>query len=220
VWSDWLPEMTPEDLARRHPRLFHVTAPGAWPSIAAHGLLPAASRLEVFEVPAAQRAALTVRCRPAKVALDHPRRGRAVLSDKMPPSEAALAGSRDGGRHPGEGLAMLNARVFFRADGAGLARLLAARMNRGRAHQGVVVDALRLAAAHAGRMDLCPINSGSTIRRPARRGAATFTPLGAMGYAELRRRRGGRDRILEVAVVGGVPDIARHVIERREVGAA
>jgi hypothetical protein len=212
--------MTPQDLAAVHPRLFHVTAPGAWPSIATHGLLPAASVLDLFEVPAAQRAGLTRRRRPVEVPLDHPLHGRAVLNDNLPLSEAALAGCLDDGLQPRDWLAMLNARVFFWADEAGLARLLAARMNRGRARAVLVVDTLGLATAHAARVEICPINSGSTIRRPARRGLATFTPLGAMGYAEWRRRRGGRDRILEVTVVGGVPDIARHVIERRETNGA
>jgi hypothetical protein len=171
-------------------------------------------------VPAGRRTALTERRRPAEVALDHPRHGRVVLNDNLPLSEAALAGCLDDRLQPRDWLAMLNARVFFWADESGLMRLLAARMNRGRAREVLVVDTLGLATAHAARMEICPINSGSTIRRPARRGLATFTPLGAMGYAEWRRRRGGRDRILEVTVVGGVPDIARHVIERRKVGTA
>lgn len=212
--------MTPQELAALHPRLFHVTAPGAWASIARHGLLPAASLLEMLEVPAARHDALTRRRRPSEVAIDHPRHGRVVLNDNLPLSEAALAACLDDGLRPADWLAMLNARVFFWADEAGLARLLAARMNRGRARLVLVVDTLGLAAQHAARMEVCPINSGSTIRRAARRGLATFTPLGAMGYAEWRRRRGRQDRVLEVTVVGGVPDIARHVIERRETGGA
>ena len=33
-------------------------------------------------------------------------------------------------------------------------------------------------------IEICPINSGSTIRKPARRGLKTFTPLGALPYKD------------------------------------
>jgi hypothetical protein len=212
--------VTAEELAALHPRLFHVTTPGAWPSIAAQGLLSSAALLARLGVAADRAAALTTRRREAEVPVQGADGARAVLNDNLPLSEAALAKCLDDGLSPAEWLAMLNARVFFWADEAGLARLLGARMNRGRAREVLVVDTLGLARTHAARMELCPINSGATICRPARRGRNTFTPLGAMGYREWRRRRGGMDRIIDVTVRGGVPDIARHVIERREVRAA
>ena len=116
---------------------------------------------------------------------------------------------------PADWLRLLNARVFFWADTDGLARLLGARINRARPREVLGFDTLGLARAHAERMELCPINSGSTIRKPARRGLATFTPLLAMEYAQWRRQRGGRDRILEVVVRGGVPDISRYLVSVR-----
>ena len=210
--------MTPEDLAGLHPRLYHVTAPGAWASIARHGLLPASALLDLFEVDAARRADLTTRRRPAEIRLEHPAHGTAVLSDNLPLSERALAACLDDGLAPRDWLNLLNDRVFFWADLDGLARLLKARINRGRPREVLVIDTLGLARAHAGRVEVSPINSGSTLRRPARRGRATFAPLSAMSYAEWRRRRGGRDRILEVVVRGGVADIARHLLETRGSG--
>lgn len=214
--------MTAEDLAALHPRLFHLTTPGAWPSIAARGLLSTAALVELFALPAERREALTRRRRPAEVPLHHPAHGLAVLNDNRPLSEAALAGCLEDGLAPADWLGILNARVFFWADEAGLARLLGSRMNRGRAREVLVFDTLSLAQAHAARVELSPINSGATLRRPARRGLSTFTPLGAMSYAAWRRRRGMRaqDRILEVAVRDGVPDIARFLVERREVRSA
>ncbi|MBX9700164.1 MAG: hypothetical protein K2X74_12060 [Acetobacteraceae bacterium] len=214
--------MTPEELAALHPRLFHLTTPGAWPTIAARGLLSTAALVALFELPTERRAALTGQRRPAEVPLRHPAHGLAVLNDNLPLSEAALAGCLDDGLTPADWLGMLNARVFFWADEAGLARLVGARMNRGRAREVLVFDTLPLARAHAERLELCPINSGATLRRPARRGLSTFTPLGAMSHAEWRRRRGmsAPDRILEVAVRDGVPDIARFLVERREVRGA
>jgi hypothetical protein len=209
--------VTAEELAELHPRVFHVTTPGAWASIARYGLLSTAVLLDLFEVDDARRAELTTRRRPKEVPISHPVRGEAVINDNLPLSERALETCLDDGLQPADWLQALNKRVFFWADESGLQRLLAARMNRGRMREVLVVDTLGLASAYADRMEICPINSGATIRKPARRGLSTFTPLGAMDYTAWRKRRGGRDRILEVVVRGGVPDIARYLVERREV---
>jgi len=211
--------MTAEELAALHPRLFHLTAPTAWPGILRDGLLSTAALLDRLGLPEAERLALTTRRRPREVPLPDGAGGEVVLNDNLPLQEAALARCLEDGLTPAEWLSMLNARVFFWADEAGLARLLAARMNRGRRRAVLVVDTLSLATAHATRMEICPINSGATIRRAARRGRATFTPLGAMTYTQWQRRRAShrRDRILEVVVREGVPDLENHLIERKEV---
>ena len=204
--------MTPKELAARHPLLYHVTTPGAWASIARLGLLSPSTLLRLFETDAARLLELTTKRRPAEVHIAHPTHGTAVLNDNLPLSETALAGCLDDGLTAGDWLGILNARVFFWADANGLARLLEARINRGRPREVLAFDTLGLARAHAERIEISPINSGSTIRRPARRGRATFTPLVATGYAEWRRQRGQRDRILEVVVRDGVPDIADHLV--------
>jgi len=209
--------VTPEELAAIKPRLFHVTTPGAWDRIATQGLLSTAALLALHEVDAERREALTTRRRPSEVAVPHPVHGMAVLNDNLPLSERALEGCLDDGLSPADWLRMLNQRVFFWADEAGLQRLLGARMNRSRVREVLVFDTLSLARAVAERMELSPINSGATIRKPARRGLSTFTPLNAMDYATWRRGRGGRDSIVEVVVREGVPDIAQHLIERREI---
>ncbi len=207
--------MTPEDLARLHPRLYHVTAPDAWHSIARLGLLPASALLDLFEADPGRRSALVAKPRLVEARLAHPVLGVATLSDNLPLSERALVACLDGGLTPRDWLRLLNERVFFWAGTDGLARLLGARVNRGRPRAVLTVDTLGLARAHAERVEISPINSGSTIRKPARRGPATFTPLMAMDYVDWRRQRGGRDRILEVVVRGGVPDIARHLVSIR-----
>jgi hypothetical protein len=212
--------VTAEDLAGLHPRLFHVTTPGAWRSIERHGLLSTAALLDLFGIDGARRAELTGQRRPSEIRIAHPVHGEAVLNDNLPLSERALAGCLDDGLRPAEWLHALNQRVFFWADEAGLQRLLAARMNRGRTREILVFDTLALARAHAERIEISPINSGATIRKPARRGLSTFTPLAAMDYTTWRRRRGLRDRILEVVARGGVPDAARYLVERREAGSA
>ncbi len=204
--------MSPEDFARRHPRLFHVTAPDALASILRHGLLPTSHLLSLFEVPDAARAALVRQRRALRVRLCHPLHGAAEITDNGPLSEVALARCLDDHLTPADWLQMLNARVFFWCDALAPRRFLGARLNRGRARLVLEFDALSLLHATAERAELAAINTGSTIRRPARRGLATFSPLGRHSYHEWRRLRGGLDRPKEVTVRGGVLDVGRHLI--------
>ncbi len=208
--------MLAEALAARHPRLFHRTAPGTLPGSLRPGLLSTSELLTLFEVPCEVRAALEAAPRPDGVVLRHPVQGQATLTDNLPLSVAALAGCLDDGVTPAAWLRLLNRRVFFWADEAGLQRLLGARLNRGRARTVLVLDTLGVVSDCAERVELSAINSGATMRRPARRGLATFTPLAAApSLGAWRRLRGGRDDVREVTVLDGVPDIGRYVMEVR-----
>lgn len=204
--------MTAAELAARHPRLYHLTDPAAWSSIRRHGLLSAAALAEFFDLPPSERERLLGRRRATAVELRHPRQGRAVLGDNRPLSERALGRCLDDGLAPADWLRLLDARVFFWASREGLARLLEARTNRERPRLVLELDTRSLAAAHAETLCLSPINSGATLRRPARRGLATFTPLARHDYAGWSRLRGRRDRVLEVTVDTAVPDVERHLV--------
>jgi hypothetical protein len=207
--------MTPEELAARHPRLYHITEADAWPSIAQRGLLSTRRLLDLEEVEPERRAHLAKRRRPQPVALTHPEHGRVVLNDQGPLSEKALSGCLDDGLAPADWIAILNDRAFFWADQASLDRHQNAWRNHLRPYVILVVDTLSLARAHAGRIEICPINSGSTMRRPARRGLGTFTPLETMDFEMWSRKRGQRDMIREVVVRDGIADIGQHVVEVR-----
>ncbi len=207
--------MSPEDLAARHPRLYHVAAPGAAAGIRRHGLLPTSALLTLFEVPLAARRTIEGERRTASVTLTHPVHGRAIITDNLPLIMPSLSACLDDRLRVSDWLRILNERVFFWPDEAGLARLLGARVNRRRDREVLVFDTLSLATRHAERMDLCAINSGATMRRAARRGLSTFVPLQSHGYETWRRLRGRRDRLCEVTVRGGVPDIADHLVEVR-----
>lgn len=204
--------MSPDDLAARHPRLYHVAEPGALPGIVRHGLLPTSTLLSLFEVAPADRPAIERRRRPIGVPLTHPVHGEAVINDNVPLSETALVACLDDGLAPADWLAILNRRVFFWPDEESLAGLRGARLNRDRDRLVLVLDKVSLARRHGERMELAAINTGSTIRRPARRGLSTFTPLHRHDYETWRRLRCGRDRIREVTVVGGVTEVADHLI--------
>ena len=205
--------MSPEDLAARHPRLYHLTEPDALPGILRHGLLPTHQLLTLFEVADADRRAIERQRRPASVRLTHPVHGRATITDNAPLSTAALATCLDDGLLPEDWLHILNERVFFWPDEAGLAALLGARLNRSPERAVLVLATMSVARRTQGRMELSAINSGATIRRPARRGLSTFTPLERHSFEAWRRLRGGRDSVREVTVVGGVTDIVDHLIE-------
>ena len=169
--------MTPEDLSTRHPRLFHVTPAGAWASIIARGLLCTSQLLDLFSLHGDARTAIERARRPAAVTIHHALHGSVTINDQLPMTERALARCLDDGLTPADWLSLLNRRVFFWGDEAGLSRLLDARVNRARNLEVIVVDTLPLARAYARHIEISPINSGATMRRPARRGLSTFTPL-------------------------------------------
>jgi hypothetical protein len=206
--------VTPEELAGLHPCLFHVTLAEAVDGIHRHGLLSTSRLLDLFEVEGCARATLERCRRPARHVLDHPRHGRLTLNDNTPLAEAALAKCLDDGLRPADWYARLNARVFFWVDEDRVARFVAARANRGRTLAVLVLDTLGVVRAHRERVELSAINSGAALRRPARRGNATFAPLGVHSYRAWQRLRGRRtpDRICEVVVEGGVAPIAPHLV--------
>ena len=209
--------MTIEELARLHPYLFHVTTPGAWASIRQHGLLSTQRLLELFDVERELQQQLQTSRRATAVSLHHAEYGNVVLNDNLPLSEKALSQCLDDRLTPEQWLAMLNERVFFWPDEAGLASMLNAKMNRNRTREILVVETAKLPSAIAARMELCPINSGSTIRKPARRGLRTFTPLGKHTYRDWQKLRGRRDRIREVIVRDSIDKIENYVVEVHQI---
>jgi methyl-accepting chemotaxis protein len=207
--------MTAEELAAQHPRLYHQTEPSALAGIARHGLLCTRDLLDLYEVPLAQRAELTTRRRPAGVPIEHPVHGRALITDNLPLSERALTACLDGCLTPADWLRMLSERVFFWPDAEALDRHLGARVLRGRPRRVLEFDTLALARAYGERLELTPINTGATVRKPARRGLATFTPMASHPYAEWRRLRGGRDEVKEVVLRGSLRDAAGLLLSHR-----
>lgn len=210
--------MTPEELAIRHPYLYHVTEPGAWKSIQQNGLLSTKRLLDLFEIDKEKRIIIETKRRPSSIVIEHPRYGKATINDNLPLNEKSLSKCLDHGLTPADWLRILNSRVFFWVNKDGLNRLLGARLNRNRVREVLVVDTLGLAKVYAHQIDLCPINSGATIRKPARRGLNTFSPLGQYSFNEWSRLRGQRDQILEVTVQDAITDIANHIIEVSLVG--
>ena len=108
---------------------------------------------------------------------------------------------------PADWYRVLNAKVFFWLSRARVLRLLDAAPYRGREHDVLELDAAPLVRDHAERVRLCPINSGYTRRFPQPRGPATFRRIADYPYADRPRR----ERVVELAIEGAVPDAARYV---------
>ncbi|WP_416357530.1 DUF7002 family protein [Aureimonas phyllosphaerae] len=197
------------ELIRDCPVLYHMAAAGSWPSIRQHGLWGTSALLDLFEVTGDARRALEAR-RPASVEIRHPRLGRAVIRDQKPMSDRSLAACLEDGLAPADWYAILNAHAFFSLTRARLLRMLNAGSYRAEAHDVIEVDTASLVSAHRSRITLAAINSGFAQRRAVPRGRSTFLGIDDYPYAEWKRRRARGERVVELAVEPGVPDIASH----------
>lgn len=206
--------MTEDELAellRDCPTLYHMAEAGSWGAIRRHGLLGTSALLDLFEVEGAAREEIESQRRPESVVLEHAEHGRAVVRDNGPLHMGKLAGALGDGITPEEWLRMLNGRVFFWLTRARLLRLLGGRLYRDAEHDVLEVDAAALVKAHRERIELSPINSGATLPFATPRGRGTFASIEAYPYAAWRAKRARGERVVELAALGGVPDVERYV---------
>ncbi len=213
--------MTPQELAKKHPKLYHITSAGAANSILANGLLTTRDILERWEVDTERRSHL-LRCkRKADVTLHHPTHGPIVISNNDPLNETKLQSVLDDGLTIGDWLEMLNSRVFFFVNEKPLSSLANSRSNRALSKDVLVLDTKQLADAHFNTIEISPINSGNTNRDAARRGLRTFTKLRGVSFELWRYSRGNKsaDTIKEVCIPNSVTEVANFVVEVREPGA-
>lgn len=209
--------MTPETLASLHPRLYHITRAQALPSIWRHGLLSTHQLLNLFDVPAPRSDDLLLQRRPTSIVITHPTHGSASLTDNLPLKFSALANCLDDGLRPEDWMRLLNVRVFFWVDERHLLTHLRATVRDGVPRIVLTLDTLSVVRSHYEHVELSAINSGSTLRKPARRGLTTFSPAQQYSYSQWQKLRGRRDRIKELTVLGAVQNIERHLIDHRAV---
>jgi hypothetical protein len=200
--------VTLDEFADRYPTVFHVAAPGAWPAIAEHGLLSTSALLDLYEVPPEERLELEERRRESTHTVTHAVHGSAVLRDQIPLSEAKLAACLDDMTVP-EWIRLLKGRVFFWLSRQRLKDLLGAKAYRDQDHEVITFDTRKLLARHGDRVELSPINSGSTLFNAAKRGSRTFRPLGIYDVLEKRAP-------VELTVLHSVPD-AKDLAQRVEL---
>ena len=200
-----------DELLSDCPVLFHMAEAGSWSSIRRHGLLSTQALLDLFAVEGGKRETIEARRRPQGVVLEDAEHGRVKIRDNKPINDKALEKCLEGGLSPADWYRMLNARVFFWLSPKRLGKLLGARAYAGDAHDILELEARPLVEACRDRITLSPINSGATGRFPVARGLSTFLPIAEYPYAAWRRKRTKGERVVELAVSGGVPDVERFV---------
>lgn len=189
-----------------------MAEPGSWPAIRDHGLLSTSALLDRYGVAGASRAAIEASRRTHCVTITREGLPDAVIRDQLPMSDAALRKCLKDGLTPADWYRMLNARIFFWLSRARLRRLLGARAYRDRPQTVLTLETRSLVEAHADRIELSPINSGSTIFNPAPRGRQMFRPIADYDFDGWCRKRGAEDAVVELVVREGAPDIKDHVI--------
>lgn len=204
--------MDVQELLDNYPRLFHMTAAGSWPSIASQGLLPTRDIVASSTLTDGERASVLTQPRPRAVPLNHPALGAVTLRDQSPLHRHILEAVLIDMTVP-QWLATLNDRTYFWLHPRRLTALLRSRPNRDAEHDVLTVDTASLVAAHHDQIRLSAINSGATQWPSAPpRGRETFLAIEDYPFAERRRGRTLDNAIAELAVIGGVPDIAAHVV--------
>lgn len=190
---------------------------GSWESIRELGLLTTAQIVDACGAAPAVREAVLDRRRATAHVLDHPVHGRMVVRDQRPLVERRLAELLVEDMTVPGWLHELNSRVFFWVDEDRLVGLLNSYGDR--RHDVLVLDTGALLAAHAGRVRLTTMNTGAVTRFPScpRRGRDTFMTVADFPSGERRTTDSRRTRVVELAVDGGVPDVADLVlrVERR-----
>ena len=200
-------------LIAKYPRLFHLTALGAWEGILRHGLLSTSALLDLFELTGPRRAEVETMRRPDLVLLEHARLGAATVRDQKPLNDRKLAKCLTGGMTPTEWYALLNGRVFFWLDPRRVEVLRDARAYRGLRQTLITLDTKGLIELHRDQILLTGMNTGTTSRMAFPRGRETFHSISGYPFKEKRR-------VVELTVAYAVPDIERLALRAEAVGGA
>jgi hypothetical protein len=186
-----------------HPRLFHMAAEEAWPSIKRHGLLSTTAVLDLAEIGGDERIRLEERRRPESVAITVDGR-EFVLRDQKPLNQAKLERCLVD-MTVAEWLRMLNGKVFMWPARERCEQLLNARAYRDRTHTIIEFDTARLLERHD--VTVSPINAGAVLYDPPKRGTFTFTTIDT--FPDHRYRKRGRWKMIaEVAASYSIPAAA------------
>ena len=184
-------------LARLRPSLFHVTALGAWPSIAELGLRTAAQLADLAD----QHPLTSIRADRLDL-VEGDGAWLIRLRDQRPMLRAQIESHLDGVTLQ-QWLDLVNSRVYFCARQKDLTTLLMRYQNEGQ--DLVVFDTAKLLAAAAERVEVTAVSSGSPVAWggcPCR-GRDTFIPLPSFP--------GAAADIEEVTVLDGLASVDRLV---------
>jgi hypothetical protein len=205
--------VTVDELLRTYPRLYHMAAGGTWPSIRRHGLLPTTYIVSTSGLSASQQASLLSQRRSASVTIAHPALGAVTIRDQAPLREPFFSACMTDVT-VAQWLGLLNDRVFFWLHPDRLRGLLTARRYREGVQDVLTIDTRGLVEAYQDAIRLCAFNSGSTLYSNAPvRGSDSFQTIDRYPFAERRTSHRISEAVTELTVIGGVPDLANHVLE-------
>jgi len=174
-----------------------------------HGLLSTSKLIELFEVEEPRRTELLSTQRKNSETLHHPRHGTVTLRDQKPLSARNLARClRD--CDPSCWYRILNERVFFWLDYERLITLMSAGEYTGKSHTILQIASSGIVERYENQIELAHMNTGNTRPFPHPRGRDTFRLMKDYDY-ERRRRLANYSSVVELTVIGGVPDIQKDV---------
>jgi hypothetical protein len=205
------------ELISLYPRLWHMAEEGSFDSIVKYGLLSTSALLDLYGMEGEERRALERMRRPESVPLEGKGLPTAIVRDNKPMTASALEKCLTHGLKPEEWFAILNERSFFWLSKKRLNKLLNARAYRDRPQTVLTVDTKSLVEAHRKNVELSPLNSGATIYRPQPRGRDSFKPVADYPFEQRRKEKGREFWVVELVVLGGVPDIKDHLIAAHRV---
>ena len=194
------------------PTLFHMAQRGSWLSIKEHGLLSTSALLDAAGLGGVARRRIESERRPENVIIQGNLETEVVIRDQKPMDDKGLLRCLQDGLTPAQWYRLLNRRVFFWLTRDRLHRLLSADAYRESEHDVLEVDTASLVSQYRGAITLCPMNSGCTKPMPHPRGRRTFSSIRSYPYTHWRSRRKRGERVVELAVREGVPDIHKHVL--------
>ncbi|HEV2989316.1 MAG TPA: hypothetical protein VG759_12800 [Candidatus Angelobacter sp.] len=198
-----------EQLTKRYPVLYHMGWYGSWPSIRKFGLLSTSELLNLFQIRDPQRTDLLTKQRRTSVPIFHKVYGSAVLRDQKPLSERNLARCLTD-CDATTWYTILNERVFFWLNRDRLLKLMSAAEYVGKPHTIIEIETAAFISQYVPKIELSHINTGNTRPYPHPRGRSTFRKIVDYPYTE-RRHLSDYSAVVELTVLGGVPDIRKYV---------
>lgn len=187
-----------------------------WESIKKHGLLSTTALLDLYEINGSLRDQIENQHRSDSVKIENAIYGSATIRDQKPLRESVLKECLTD-LTPKEWYKTLNNRVFFWLTEKRLLTLLSARAYRRNVQCVLTINTKELLRRYSNSIKLSPINSGSTIYKPVKRGSNTFLPLSEYPFEERKKIRGQDNAIAELTVDYGIPDIAEFTISVKHI---
>lgn len=206
--------MEVQDLISGYPTLYHMAELGSWDNIQKHGLLSTTALLNLYGINGQQRVDIESRHRPKCVSISKNGMSDAIVRDQIPMDDNGLTRALDGtGLTPKDWYEILNRKTFFWTSKNRLHRLLNAKAYQDLEHDVLTVDTNSLVSTHQKNILLCPYNSGCTKPMPFKRDEGIFKSIGNYDPSVWKKKgRPDWDRVVELCVEGGVPDISKHVL--------